>query len=211
MPIIPFEIIPDIKGCTALHECVYKTYTKAADQILSLLGSNPLDDHAKYIMDIIPDLIEKCPMAVNKYFKEREIQYLWGYKQTKGNLRTADEDVSFGVFSYPMFYINKEELESKLFVRENMIQEALRNSSELKRLPMQVMVFDFPKMHHFGNQTGKELILALSEQEDLTIFDQKYVQALLEYQWPAVRKAVIYSLMIPYLIFLVAFNYYSLY
>lgn len=105
---IPFEIIPDMKGCTPLHECVYKTYTKAADQILSLLGKNPLDDHAKLIIDIIPDLITKCPMSVNRYFQEREIQYPWGYKQTKGNLKTADDDVDFGVFAYPLFYVDKK-------------------------------------------------------------------------------------------------------
>lgn len=44
-------------------------------------------------------------------------------------------------------------------------------------------VFDFPKLHHFTNETGKEFILALSEYEndDMSIFDQKYVQAILEY------------------------------
>lgn len=76
---------------------------------------------------------------------------------------------------------------------------------------MSIQVFDFPKLHHFGSQTGKELVLALSEQDDLTIFDRSYVQALLEYQWPAIRYAIIRNLMIPYLLFLIAFNYYSLY
>lgn len=76
---------------------------------------------------------------------------------------------------------------------------------------MSVHVFDFPKMHHFSNENGKELVLALSEQEDLTIFDQKFVQAILEYQWPPVRRAIIEKLMIPYMIFLVAFNYYAVY
>jgi hypothetical protein len=108
---IPFELIPDIHGCTALHECVRKTFTRAADQILSLLGKNPLDNHAKYIVDIMPDLIGKCPMAMNKYFQERKIDCPWTLKQTQGNLKTADEDVEFGVFSYPLVFIDEKEIE----------------------------------------------------------------------------------------------------
>lgn len=76
---------------------------------------------------------------------------------------------------------------------------------------MSVQVFDFPKLHHFDNPFGKELIFALSTQDDLVIFDQKYVQAILEYQWPAVKEAIILKLMVPYLIFLIAFNYYAVY
>lgn len=204
-------MIPDIEGSTPLHVCTRETQTKAADRILTLLGQSPLDDHGKYIMDIMPDLIEKCPMAVNKYFQERKIECLWSFKQTEGTLRTADEDVEFGVFSFPLFFGIKSEVAKKLFVRESGIREALGHCSELKRLPMTVQVFDFPELHHFSNRTGKEVILALSEQEDLSIFDQHYVQALLEYQWPAVKYVLIKSLMLPYLFYLFVFNYYSLY
>lgn len=49
---------------------------------------------------------------------------------------------------------------------------------------MKLRVFDFPKLHHFGNKSGKELMLALSESSDIQIYDMEYIQALLEYQWP---------------------------
>ena len=45
-PLIPFENIPDILGVTPLHECVQNTYTKAAEDILDLMGKNALDNHA---------------------------------------------------------------------------------------------------------------------------------------------------------------------
>jgi hypothetical protein len=41
-------MIPDIHGKTALHDCVTFTQTKAAEEILTLLGKNHLDDHASY-------------------------------------------------------------------------------------------------------------------------------------------------------------------
>ena len=207
---IPFEMIPDIHGVTPLHECVKKTYTKAAEQILVLLGSVSLNNHSKYVLDVLPDLIETCPMAVANYLRDRKIECTWGIKQTKGNLKVCDELVEFGVFSYPFVYIDDKEIENKLFVKETAIQVQIRHGAEQKRLPMLIHVYDFPKLHHFNSKTGKELILALSESDDLSIFDRQYVQALLEYQWPAIRYAIMRDLFIPYILFLVAFNYYSL-
>jgi hypothetical protein len=49
---------------------------------------------------------------------------------------------------------------------------------------MKLRVFDFPKLHHFSNNTGKMLMDALSESSDIQIYDMEYIQALLEYQWP---------------------------
>jgi hypothetical protein len=71
-------------------------------------------------------------------------------------------------------------------------------------------VFDLPKLHHFNNKTGKEIVLALSESDDITIFDRKYVQAILEYQWPAIRRVIMFELFFPYVIMLATFNYYSI-
>ena len=46
---IPFELIPDIRGSTALHECVQNTYTKASEEILDIAGKNPLGNHISII------------------------------------------------------------------------------------------------------------------------------------------------------------------
>ena len=75
---------------------------------------------------------------------------------------------------------------------------------------MKLRVFDFPKLHHFGNQTGKELMMALSESSDIQIYDTEYIQALLEYQWPQVKKAIITDLLMPYIFFVICFNFYAL-
>lgn len=72
-------------------------------------------------------------------------------------------------------------------------------------------VFDFPKLHHFSNPIGRQLIVKISESDDISIFDQKYVQAILEYQWPAIRRAIFKDLLLPYIVFLLAFNYYAIF
>lgn len=70
---ISFDMTPDLMGVTPLHECVNNTYTKAAEEILRLIGNNPLNNHAEVIQDIYADLVETCPMAMSKYFEERMI------------------------------------------------------------------------------------------------------------------------------------------
>lgn len=101
---IPFELIPDIRGSTALHECVQNTYTKASEEILNIAGKNPLGNHISIIQDILPDLVETCPMAMSKYFSDRMIECHWTLKHTKGDLKLAHEDVEFGVYSDPLIF-----------------------------------------------------------------------------------------------------------
>lgn len=112
---IPFELVPDIRGSTALHECVQNTYTKASEEILDIVGKNPLGNHISIIQDILPELVETCPMAVSKYFNDRMIECPWTLKHTKGDLKLADEEVDFGVFSDPLIYVDLREHEHKLF------------------------------------------------------------------------------------------------
>ena len=94
-----------------MHECVSKTYTKAAEEILVLLGKNPLGNHSQYVLEILPELVETCPLAVSRYLSDREIECPWAIKQTIGNLLKADESLDFGVFSYPLIYIDEKEIE----------------------------------------------------------------------------------------------------
>ena len=75
-----------------------------------MLSQNPFDDHSKLIVDIVPDMVEKCPMAITKYFEARELKAPWGLSLTRGNLKLADPTVNFGVFTYPMEYIRNCEL-----------------------------------------------------------------------------------------------------
>ena len=208
---IPFELVPDIRGRTALHECVQNTYTKASEEILDIVGKNPLGNHINIIQDILPELVETCPMAVSKYFNDRMIECPWTLKHTKGDLKLADEEVDFGVYSDPLIYVDLQEHERKLFQRESYMEKKLEVNKEQKHLPMIVKVFDFPKIHHFGNIWGRQMMAALSESDDISVFDRVFVQAILEYQWPAIRQAIIRDLFLPYVVFFLAFNYYALY
>ena len=76
---------------------------------------------------------------------------------------------------------------------------------------MSITVFDIPAFHHFGNPNGRQLVQAFSKSDDISLFDRKFVQAILEYQWPAVRYAILRDLFAPYLVFLMAFNYYAIF
>lgn len=52
---------------------------------------------------------------------------------------------------------------------------------------------------------------AISDSDDMLMFDIKFVQALIEYQWPAVRAVIIKDLFVPYLCFLGLFNFYAIF
>lgn len=139
------------------------------------------------------------------------IECPWTLKHTKGDLKKADEDVEFGVYSDPLIYVDIDKHEDKLFQSESYMEKKLDVNKEQKHLPMVVKVFDFPKLHHFGNHFGRRMMAALSESDDTSIFDRAFVQAILEYQWPAVRQAIISDLFLPYVVFFAVFNYYALY
>lgn len=146
-------------------------------------------------------------MAVSKYFNDRMIECPWTLKHTKGDLLLADEEVDFGVYSDPLIYVDLQEHEGKLFQKESFLDK----NKEQKHLPMSVNVFDFPKLHHFNNVFGRRLMVSLSESDDISVFDRVFVQAILEYQWPAIRQAIISELFLPYVIFFFIFNYYAIY
>lgn len=55
---------------------------------------------------------------MSKYFFERMIKCPWAMKQTKGNLKTADEEVDFGVFSNTLCFLDQNEIEDKIFEKE---------------------------------------------------------------------------------------------
>lgn len=56
---------------------------------------------------------------MSKYFFERMIKCPWAMKQTKGNLKTADEEVDFGVFSNSLCFLDETEIEDKIFEKDN--------------------------------------------------------------------------------------------
>ena len=85
------------------------------------MGKNALDNHSSQTQDILSDLIETCPMAMSNYFEDRMIQCPWAMKHTIGNLKTADEEVGFGVFSNPLILVDQKEVEDTIFEKETLI------------------------------------------------------------------------------------------
>ena len=49
------------------------------------------------------------------------IQCPWAMKHTIGNLKTADEEVGFGVFSNPLILVDQKEVEDTIFEKETLI------------------------------------------------------------------------------------------
>jgi len=74
---IPFKLIVDRMGKTALHYCVEMSLTNAAEDILQMIGMNQLGDHSHYINELFPELIDVCPIAFTKYLSDRMIKCPW--------------------------------------------------------------------------------------------------------------------------------------
>lgn len=85
------------------------------------------------------------------------------------------------------------------------------SKKDVKRLPMSLKVFDFPRMHDFDNETAVKLLEALSETDEMSIFDCAYVQALLEFQWPITKKNIIIRQFVPYIVLLLTFFVYTVF
>lgn len=51
---------------------------------------------------------------------------------------------------------------------------------------------------------------ALSESEDMRLFETTAIKKLIEFQWPIVKHYTIIKLLMPYLSFMVFFTIYSL-
>ena len=58
---------------------------------------------------------------MSKYFEDRMIECPWAIKHTIGNLKTADNEVQFGVYSNPLILVDQKEVEDTIFEKETLI------------------------------------------------------------------------------------------
>lgn len=72
-------------------------------------------------------------------------------------------------------------------------------------------IFDMPDFHKYINDNADNFLEALSGTEEVSIFDNRSIRALIEMKWPLIRKGIVRKLFIPYLIFLFTFLLYSVY
>jgi hypothetical protein len=74
-----------------------------------------------------------------------------------------------------------------------------------------MFIFDIPEVHKYLNNNADNFLEALSATDEVTIFDNRSIRAVIEMKWPLIRKAIVRKLFIPYLIFLFSFLFYSTY
>jgi hypothetical protein len=79
--------------------------------------------------------------------------------------------------------------------------------------PLSVYIFDMPDQHKYINDNADNFLEALADTkyEQIYIFENISVRAIIEMKWPLIRKAIIKKLFIPYLVFLMTFLLYSVY
>lgn len=75
---------------------------------------------------------------------------------------------------------------------------------------VQLKIVDIPKLHHYINGDDNEIFVALSGAEDQKIFDIITIKALIEQKWPLLKDHVMRLLLLPYLMFLLIFTFYTL-
>lgn len=72
-----------------------------------------------------------------------------------------------------------------------------------------MQILDLPHLHKYENDIADEFLEALADTECIEIFSNKSIQALIEIKWPLVKQGIKKWLFYPYLIFLIAFLYYT--
>jgi hypothetical protein len=77
--------------------------------------------------------------------------------------------------------------------------------------PLSMYIFDMPDCHKYLNDNADNFLDALANTEQVKIFENISVRAIIEMKWPLIRKGVVKKLFIPYLIFLASFLFYSVY
>lgn len=70
-------------------------------------------------------------------------------------------------------------------------------------------IFDIPDVHKYLNDNSDNFLEALSQTEEVSIFANTSIRAVIEMKWPLIRRSIVRKLFIPYLIFLFSFLFYS--
>ena len=127
----------------------------------------------------------------------------WFLDVTNGQLLTTN-DSKMVFFASSLITIDQDDLDKKIF------EVTDDEPEDKKRLPLQISVFDFAQLHHFDNKTEEALFEALADTDESELFEVKFVQALLEFKYPAIREPFLKWLMAPFVFLLLIFCYYSM-
>jgi hypothetical protein len=197
------RLLPNLKGITPLHICIRDSMSTNSTRLLKLLSTKPLDDHSDFIKDLLPDLLKLCPLALADYLDSRLISVPWTPKFTDGKLNQPS-GCEFASVPFNMFPLNHTDMKKALFEDASDYVDV--------RLPLSLVLADIPDLHKFGNATGKSFLKQLSMvKHSGTLFSKKYIQSLVEVKWPPIRRALMVGVFLPYIVYLMLFNFYALY
>ncbi len=84
-------------------------------------------------------------------------------------------------------------------------------NEETIEMPLTISILDLPDMQKFSSKSADKLLEVLSETENIELFNSASIRAIVEMKWPLVKQAMTKYLLIPYLVFLFSFIYYTLY
>lgn len=140
------RMVPNLKTITPLHLCIRDSQYQNTINLLKILGEAPLDDHAKFIQDIIPDLLKLCPLALADYLDARLIKVDWTPVFSEGKLRNQ-EGTDFAVVPLGLFPLSEQAMKREIF-------DDSHKNADLK-MPISVTISDIPEMHMLSNKIGK--------------------------------------------------------
>lgn len=78
-------------------------------------------------------------------------------------------------------------------------------------MPLNLYIFDIPEITKYLNDNADSVMDALASTDEIKIYENKSIRALIDTKWPLIRNAIIKKLFFPYLTFLLSFLYYTVY
>eukprot|EP00347_Sterkiella_histriomuscorum_P016371 403353446 len=191
---IPF--LKSFNGESPLHMCKVAKNEQAADIFLQLLKYDEVDNHSRAICGLIPYMIQMELPSLDDYFKSRimRTEILDTFKKGSLNHRKGIDYAVGSANQWP----NKDG------IRREILQETSRIEKEI-----QLKMLDIPKIHDYAELDSQEFFQRLSQAEDIQMFNNPIIQALIDFQWPLAKEFTIKMLFIPFLIYLALFVTYS--
>jgi hypothetical protein len=109
-----------------------------ASKILNILSTKPLDDHSRFIKDLLTDLLRLCPISLAEYLDQRLIKVPWTPLFTDGKLK--QENMSdFAVHPLNLFPLTEEIMKKAIF-------DDSEDYVDVK-MPLKLVVADLPDIH----------------------------------------------------------------
>ena len=71
-------------------------------------------------------------------------------------------------------------------------------------------MLDFSKIHNPNHEISQAFVDKLSEVTDMTIFDHKSIQAIINFRWKLAKRYVMFFQMIPYCCFFICYFIYAI-